>query len=110
MLLGKKNTNKLFLLTSIIIHRSDNLKTKRFYLRTAGHIFLVAAVCKKSVSFSARVEMESFLNWYEVFTEFEKQFTLFQIVEKTKLQEKTWKRRPIKQPKQNYFYNLSFSS
>lgn len=73
MFLGNKNPNKLFLLTTINVHRSDNLKTKRFYLRTADHIFLVAAVCKKSVSFSARLEMESFLNWNEVFTEFEKQ-------------------------------------
>ena len=92
------NLNKLFLLTTINVNRRDNHKTKRFYLRTADHIFLVAAVCKKSVSFSARLEMESFLNWNEVFTEFEKQSMLFQIVEKTKLQEKTWKRRPIKQP------------
>jgi hypothetical protein len=58
------------------------------------------AGCKKSVSFSARLEEESFLNWNEFFTEFEKQFTLFQIAEKTKLQKKTWKRRPIKQPKE----------
>lgn len=60
MLLGKKNVNKLFLLTTIIVIRSDNLKMKRFYLRTAVHIFLVAAVCKKSVSFSVRAETESF--------------------------------------------------
>ncbi len=99
MVLGKKNLKKLFLLTTIIVIRSDNFKTKLFYLRTAVHIFLVAAVCKKSVSFAARVEMESFLNWNEVFTEFEKQFTLFQIVKKTKLQKITWKSRPIKQPK-----------
>ncbi len=73
MLFGEKNLNKLFVLATAIVIRSDNLKTKRFYLRTAVHIFLVAAVCKKSVSFTARLEMESFLNCNEVFTEFEKQ-------------------------------------